>query len=210
MTSRLALYNLALSNLSTVTLASLDEDVKPRYELDNVYTDVVNECLEGGLWKFAKRTSMLTADAGIEPSFGPAYGFARPEDFVRLIDISTDDRFVNEPPYDYEDGIWYLDVDTIYIKYVSKADTLGWDLGAWPPGFTLFVGRALAERTCLAINRDRTDRNDLLALKSKALNDARRNDAFDEPIQYPPTGRLVRSRFGGRETRIRGNGRMEF
>lgn len=211
MTTKLRLYNGALAHCSTVRLANLTEDRKERYELDAVYDDTLAECLELGLWKFAKRTVQMFADPDIEPSFGKPYAFPFPEDYVRTIAFCTDEELkVEVEDWQEENEVWYADIDTIYLSFVSNDLTYGGDLGKFTPSYTAFVETRLALKAALPITRDKVTRNDLLQLDQQALRTAKRLDAVDEPIKYSPPGRLVGSRSGFGISPDFANGRMRF
>lgn len=211
MTTKLKLYNRALSHLSTVRLANLTEDRKERYELDAVYDESLQEMLEKGLWKFATRASKLEADPGIEPSFGPAYAFAIPTDFVRLTAMCSDPNFkVEVRDYVEENGVWYMEIDTVYVRYVSNHSTYGLNLGLYPENYCAALGTHMALRSALPITRDKATRNDLVLLNDRYLASARRLDAVDESVKRKPVGRLVGSRLGFNSRPDFANGKVRF
>ena len=86
--SQLGLYNAALGrHLGERTLASLTENREPRRALDAVYSEVLDECLEAGYWKHARRTVQLTASNSMTPQFGYNYAFDVPADSVFLMKV---------------------------------------------------------------------------------------------------------------------------
>src|SRR5690242_8504620 len=93
MVDQLSLYNRALRHLKVRRLANLTENTLARNELDAVYAEVLQAMLEKAGWKFAIRTSQLTADPNIDPAFGLSYVYALPDDFVRWAAICVDDMF---------------------------------------------------------------------------------------------------------------------
>jgi hypothetical protein len=151
--------------------------------------------LEKGLWKFALRTSELTADPDIDTSFGLPYAYVIPDDFVRLAGISTDDRFTNEDEsYIEENGKWYSEHSRLYVRYVSNDNAYGFDLGKYPENYCSAFGAFMALRTALPITKDRGDRNDLVQLSEELLQTAKRLDAVDERVKRKPAGRWTRAR----------------
>ena len=211
MTTKLKLYNKAAGHLSTVRLASTTEAHKTRYELDAVYDDTLQACLEKGLWKFGKRTVHLEYDTAITPDFGPAYAFAQPDDYVRTFAFCTDEMLENEvEDYLEENGVWYAPVTDIYLAYLSNDASYGLNLGLWTENFAEYVGAQLALNCALPITRDKFTRNDLLTLSSNYLKVAKRLDAVDEPIKRKPMGRLVQSRLGGYSGPNFRNGKMSW
>lgn len=213
MATKIELYNQALSHLSTERLDptnGLSEERKERYELDSVYEKSRLLLLEEGLWKFAIRSSQLTYDPDLEQNYGLQYAFAIPDDFVRLAAFCDDPYFKHEvEDYVEENGIWYTSVDTIYIRYVSKGEDYGLNLGLYPENYCVALTAEMALRSALPISKDRGTRNDLIRIKTEALAKSRRLDALDERIKRAPPGRWVSSR--GRVTGPHfSNGRMRW
>lgn len=211
MTTKLKLYNRALSHLSTIRLNSLTENRKERYELDAVYDEVLQECLEAGNWKHAKRSSMLEYDSSIEPTFGYPNAFAKPDDYVRLLGLAEDENFkVEVSDWVDEGSTWYMNLQTVYVAYVSNDVSYGLNLGIYPENYAHFVGTRLALRSSLPISRDKFTRNDLISLSKEALATSKKLDAINEPVRTKPPGRLVTSRLGsGRRPYFRG-GKISF
>jgi hypothetical protein len=144
MATQLQLYNHACLMMKERRLASLDEDREARRVLDEFYTEVVQFCLEQGMWKFAMRSASLTqTGAG---SYGFTYAFSKPTDFVHLFMASTSSDF--DPPmvYDYADegSVFHADASPLYIRYSSNGTSYGNDLTKWPQGFSQYVATELA------------------------------------------------------------------
>jgi hypothetical protein len=211
MTTKLKLYNRALSHLSTVRLNSLTEDRKERYELDAVYDEVLQECLELGNWKHAKRSSMLEYDDSIEPTFGYPNAFAKPDDYVRLIGLAEDENFkVEVSDWVDEGGTWYSNLTVMYVSYVSNDTSYGLNLAIYPENYAHFVGTRLALRSSLPISRDKFTRNDLISLSKDALGVSKRLDAINEPVKQKPPGRLTTSRVGNSRRPYFRGGKISF
>jgi hypothetical protein len=167
--------------------------------------------LPPALWKFATRSSSLVADPDIEPSFGKPYAFAIPTDFVRLRAITSDPDFTVEvADYDEENGVWYTNIETIYIKYVSNDVSYGLNLGLYPENYCAAFGTHMALRAALPITRDKATRNDLVLLNDRMLSQSKRLDAVDESVKRKPTGRLVGSRVGFGSRPQFANGKIRF
>src|SRR5690606_11544358 len=108
-------------------------DRKSRRELDGVFErGGVRTCLKQGQWNFAMRTVRLDYSPSVEPDFGFARAFAKPEDWVRTCGVS-EDEFFKSTLLDYVDeaGFWFADIDTIYVRYVSDDVEYGLDYGKW-------------------------------------------------------------------------------
>ncbi len=194
MTSKLSLYNETLLLLGEEKLASLAEARAPRYALDDVWDAGLRYCLEQGFWNFAMRAVQADASASVTPTFGFAYAFTKPDDWIRTYQVGDNenlnpqlDRFVDEPNY------WYADCDPLYVKYVSSDTAYGLDLSIWPETFANYVAHYFAKRTCKRITGG-SPSDDLLRDEKRAKADARSKDAMNEPPGRPPTGSWVNSR----------------
>lgn len=198
MTSKLKLYNKALRNIGDTRLANLNENRKPRLELDSVYDDALTEFLNKGLWHYAIRTRHATPDTGIEPGFGPEHAYPAPDDFVRLVAFCTDEELSNEDlTRRYERGIFYSHHSEIYISYISNDAEYGLNLGAMGELAAEYVGANLAMKTSLPIKGDHGDRVGLEAFATRTLFRALVREAMDERPKFKPVGRLVRARSRG-------------
>lgn len=196
---KLSLYNDALRQLGSRRLASLSEEQEGRFVLDDLWLDQVRYCLEQGLWRFAMRTQKI--EATIDVAFGPQFGFEQPGDLVRLFKISTSETL--DPPllgYLDEDGKWFADVDTLFVRYVSSAI----DPSKWPATFAEYVGLRLAKKACMALSSSESKLQSLDALEKRARIDARSKDAMREGAQFLPTGSWARARLGSSFNRENG------
>lgn len=198
-TDRLTLYNIALEAAGERFISSLTEPREPRRLLDHVWTrgkGAVRYFLEQGHWNHAMRAVQLDKSPSVTPEFGWANAFDKPDDFVRLNMISSDDRFgypLNE--YEFEGDFIYADVDPLYLRYVSDDDQYGSDMGKWPDTFTLWAGHWMATQIAGRLKND----IDAEALKKEAnrlLIDARSKDASQEPVRWPPLSSWAQARLG--------------
>lgn len=178
-------------------MSSLSEDSPSRRALDDAWAVTGEYLLARGLWNFALRSVELSADEDVEPRFGFTYAFSKPEDWVRTANIS-DSQDIGQGFEDFEDepGVWYANVDTLYVRYVSNDDAYGWNVGAWRQPFARAFEAQLAFDCGLPISGDKSNRNDMHVLAEKLLKQAKTLDAVDERVRFSPPGRLVRSRVG--------------
>lgn len=196
-TSKLSLYNGALRLLGERRLSSLTEDRPARHYLDAAYDDgLIDYLLEQGQWNFATRTIELTNDASITPDFGYQYAFSKPTDYVRLAALCLDEYFkspLNE--YSDEQGYWFCDYDTLYIKYISNDVDYGLDLSLWPQTFVRYAQAELADR----VKEEVTGNDGKYERIKKALKDARvdarSKDVMNRPVRFQPAGTFVKARM---------------
>ena len=148
MTDRLRIYNGALLLCGERALSTLSDNVEPRHLLDLVWNDEgVRYCLEQGQWHFAMRTSQLDYNPSIEPDFGFARAFDKPDDWVATSGV-FEDGHMQDPLTQYADEVnyWFSDRDVIYVRYVSDGTSFGLDLAKWPSTFTDYVKAYFAGR----------------------------------------------------------------
>lgn len=200
MTTQLSVYNNALIILGERKLDSLSENRKPRRVLDTIWNgDFIKECLEGANWNFASRTIRSEYNTAISPDFGYQYAHNKPDDWVRTSAMSGDEYLLDPlQAYNDEAGYWWTNLETVYIKYVSDDADYGSDLAAWPESFTKYAEMKLASKACFVISQSRERAAELDAKAEKLLRNAASKDAQNEPPKFPPTGRLLRARGGGR------------
>jgi hypothetical protein len=203
--TKLGLYNSAIRKLGHERLASLAEASTARYALDDAYDSNLSFCLETGFWNFAMRAVQADSSTSVTPTFGYTYAFEKPDDFVRLYQMSAEDTlrtplndFVDEPNF------WYANPDPLFVKYVSSDSAYGADLSIWPATFSEFVALRLAVETCKRITGSAPS-EDLERKLKRAKADALSKDAMNEPPGRMPTGSWVNSR-GGNSGRSRWDG----
>lgn len=199
-TSQLTLYNGALRLLGQAKLSALTDAIENRYTLDDAYNEnAINYCLEQGLWNFAVRTSKGSADSSVTPDFGFQYAFAKPSDWIRTITIASDEFFTSpltELDYVDEQGFWFSNLETIYIRYVSNDSEYGADLSLWPQTFVRMFETYLAMQIAPRLFQDEGKIDALNKLFQRRLVDARSKDALNEGAKFRPAGSWVTARRG--------------
>jgi hypothetical protein len=198
MTDRLGLYNEALRECGQRKLGSLAEDTPARYYLDDVWDGGgIDHCLQQGLWNFAIRTVRFEYEAAIEPEFGYAHAFAKPADFLRLVQIGSTGSFA--PPlnaYEDERGFWWANCHQLFVRYVSNDEIYGGDLSLWTPAFNKFVALHFAFEIAPRLTSGKTDIDRLERRLRRARTEARSYDAQEEPTRFSPQSNWSRARGG--------------
>ena len=199
MSDRLSLYNDALLIAGERALSSLTENVPPRYLLDQVWqSGGVKTCLEEGQWFFAMRTERIDYEPSITPTFGYAYAFTKPDDWVLTSSLAADE-FFRSPLTQYVDeaGYWYSSLQTIYVRFVSNHVNYGMNLALWPQSFSEFVASHLAYKVILKLSSDDKRLEDVIKLRKHLLLMAKSRSAMAEPTKFKPPGMWVLSRTRG-------------
>lgn len=213
MTTKLSLYNQALSHLKVSGLVDLTEDVPHRYVLDDWYDTALKIALEAGFWKFGMRSVKIEVDSAITPAFGHPNAFNKPDDWVKTYQVSADE-FLNIPLDDWveESNCFFASVAPIYLRYVSNNATgYGMDLTKWTGRFELYVSYLLASLAApKASGSSDSLTGDMIKLAETKLQIALGFEALREPPRRPPEGRWNQSRrgWGGSPVRLPGGYRF--
>lgn len=196
MADRLSVYRAAQRHIGTGRIASLTENNEARLAFDDVWAESGDRMLAEGMWNFAIRAIELSYDTDYEPRFGYQYSFRQPDDYVRIVNMSTTgDYFGDHEDYEDERGYWFSSINPLYIRYVSNSTLYGWNVGAWTQPFVDALAALMAFKCALPLANDRGNRNDLLQIHQKLLARAKVIDAVEEGVKRKPPGRLVQSRF---------------
>ncbi len=195
---KLGLYNGALRIMGERKIASLSENREPRRVLDGIWDeDAIKYCLEQGQWGWASRTVKLEASASVDPEFGYRYAFDKPTDYVRTVNLSTDENF-SEPLNAFSDEAGYIfaHVDIIYLRYVSDDDDYGRNYELWPQSFTRYVMAYLAYEGSLRLTASHSIQERLEKQMKVRLSDAQSKDGVNRPTMFYPRGTFVTARHG--------------
>lgn len=162
------------------------------------YEERVRALLEKHSWNFARTVVQLVAS---EPTpDGWLYGYPRPADCLRFLNLATDATF-GAPTIAYEDraGRLCADHDTVWLTYVS-ASWVSYE-GSWSQAFADAVAADIAWRVAAVhSSRDVVERMSSTAVRAEYA--ARLWDGQQQGVQRLPATRWQRSRmYGGRGTR---------
>lgn len=195
---KLGLYNGALRIMGERKIATLSENREPRRVLDGIWDeDAVRYCLEQGQWQWASRTVKLEASTTVEPEFGYRWAFEKPEDYVRTVNISTDEYF-NEPLNAFSDEAGYLfsNVDILYLRFVSDHDDYGRNYELWPISFQRYVMSYLAYEGSLRLTASHSIQDRLEKQMKVRQSDAQSKDGVNRPTMFYPRGSFITARHG--------------
>jgi len=204
-TSKLLIYNAALTICGERQIADLTEDREPRRLLDTVWDNQgVDTCLEMAQWHFAMRSVRLDYDADVTPDYGFRRAFSKPTDWVITSSLCSDEYFKTPlTRYVDESDYWYSDIDEIYVRFVSNDTGYGNDLSLWPGTFADYVAAHFATKIIMKLTSDERKRESVMVWEEKALKKAKNKSAMAGPQQFPAPGNWVssRSRLGSRSDR---------
>jgi hypothetical protein len=205
--TQLSLYNGALRLCKQTPLVTTTDDIEAATLLNTVWSDgAVDYCLEQKQWKFPQRTSRLDADPNFVASFGYAYRFEKPTDWIRTTSVCSDEYF-DTPLTSVQDeaGSWFSNITPIYVSYISNGVNYGGNWGLWPETFTKFVEAYLAREIVRHLTSDKDIVKDVLDTYKKAMDKAASLAAMNESASFLPIGAWIRSRRGNQTSWDRGN-----
>lgn len=165
--SKLQIYNHALLMMKERRLSGLNEDRESRRTLDEFYDEIVQFCLEQGMWKFAMRMATITqSGSGL---YSMTYKFNKPTDIIHTFAVGNT-ATVDPMVYSYidEGSFYYANTSPLYVRYSSNDTSYGLDLTRWPQGFTQYVAAELAAWAAYAITGN-ADLMGGLNMKAKVL-----------------------------------------
>ena len=202
MATQLEVVNGALVLIGEGLLSSMSDAREPARLASSIWTRQCESCLKQWSWNFAIRTVRLDADAGLTPSFGFAYAFELPTDWLRTVVVSTDE-YCQTPHRTYreEGGLLISDVDPLYLRYVSKDVSWGMNLADWPVDFALYVEAHMAASLAQRIRESKAD--DMRKLAEQRKRKALSVDALGQPPDPKPPGRFMSARMRGAAYRSR-------
>ncbi len=211
-TSQLTLYNGALRVLGQSKLTLLSDADENRYLLDGVWDENARDyCLEQGNWNFATRTIKEEYDSSVsEPDFGFRHAFTKPTDWVKTVQLASDEYFtspVDDLGYSDEQGYWWSDLETLYIRYVSDDNSYGYDLSLWPQNFCRYVEYYMAFQIAPRVMQTKNAIDNIERKMGIALVQARSSDAMNEGAKQFPGGNWTRARRGSGSIRDMGSRR---
>lgn len=206
---QLDLYQRALLHLGERALASLTEAVPARRYLDGIWNSgaATLASLENGQWNFATRPAAFTYSPSVEPAFGYSRAFNKPTDWVRTTAVSYDGYFENRlERYLDAAGFWFADLDTIYVKYVSKDAAYGLNIALWPESFINAHALYLAQMVCIRITGDKAKKEEMDIAYRLACEHADAIDGTNKPTILLPSGTWLGARRGNALSSRRGWG----
>lgn len=197
------LYNDALMIIGLTHLVSNDDDSHPRSVMDAILSQgVVATVLEEQGWTFALVSQKVTYDPSLEPTWGYRRVFAMPTDLHRIDGVYQDEYFTTPlADYQQESGLWYCELDDIYIQYVKTSYIE--NPGAWPQYYRNIVAAEMAVRAAPGLSPQMLPN----AREQRRIrnNEGRSTDAMSGPSQMVKRGNWSRSKSGfGRQSRERG------
>lgn len=181
MASDVSIANRALQRVGQDAIVSLTENSVAAREVNKVYEDLRDAELRAHSWNFAIKRAQLAEDSS-SPDFGPASQYTLPSDFLKLL---PPDAWTQLSDLDWlvEDGKILTDDDApLNIRYVRKVT----DENEMDPLFREAFAMRLAAAVCEPITQSNTKIQLIENDYEKAINEARKANAFEYVSSEPP------------------------
>lgn len=196
MPTKLGVFNSCMRILAQPLLVSPDDQREDARQLRDAFEPAVNACYEAGNWKSGiKRVQLSRLDDA--PVFGYQYYYGVPNDFIRLVQISSSgQRFDDMILYEFEGGKIATDATQVFLRYVAR-DLISLAPGSWTQAFADYVSARMAFLAAPKVN------SGALSAASQMMEDAEKTalavDAVRDPPELRRPGSFVRAvRMGNR------------
>ena len=181
MASTVEICNRALQKLGAKRIVSLSDDSVNARACNAAFESIKLAELRNNTWNFSISRAQLAADV-IAPSFGPAYSYTLPSDFLRLL---PPDPESNSERLDWSiEGkkIFTNDSAPLEIRYVANVT----DPNQMDAAFREALSCKLAYELCEELTQSNTKKADLREDYKKAIQDAGLTSAIEKPSVLPP------------------------
>lgn len=183
--------NMAMALIGQERITRLDGDTSKQARLANEFLPQVRDaCLVRHPWGFAIKRITLPALA-TAPVFGFAYAYERPSDCLRVLTLDADDP---HQPFVIEGNTIATDQPApLGIRYIRQVT----DPGSWSPEFVDLVATELAERLCIPLSADKSQRAAIADKLERLRREARSTSAAEgTPLPaYLPADSLILARL---------------
>lgn len=191
MTSLTSIANDALILMGEPVISDINEASKPARVIKAAWPSVRDKVLSLYPWNVATRRASL-AQLAAAPEIGWLYAYQLPDQTLRV--LGTWDNEYERPGFrDFivENGQVLTDAIEIWVRYIIRVD----NVALYPPWLVDAMSARLAWQTVFAITSSQTVRAEMKEAYDKAMSEAKRIDADEQPIAERPVGDWVTARF---------------
>lgn len=179
MASDVSICNDALQKIGAENrITSLTEDSRNARAVNACYAEKRDAELRAHRWNFAIKRAVLSPDTAV-PAFHFSYQFTLPTDCLRPLPPrrTTLDWHVEGGKILTNDGT------TINLRYISRVT----DPNAMDPLFRDMLACRIAEQICEQVTQSNSKLEAVNAAYKASRAEARRNNAFEQTADAPPT-----------------------
>jgi len=183
--------NRALGKLGAKRIRSLTEDSASARACNTAYVPVRDAFLEEHEWSFAIKRAELSAESPA-PTWGPAYAYLLPADFIRLAEDDQARVDCGERDWIIENGrIKTDDSAPLQIRYISRVS----DVSMMTPLFREGLATKLAFELCEQLTQSNTKKDELREDLKDVISRGKKSNAFQKPSKRPPEDTWVTARL---------------
>lgn len=191
MSSKTEIANLALGFVGAKRIISLDDNNSRANSCNDMYPLARDASLEAREWSFASKRVVLAQD-GVAPEYGYGYKFAIPSDNLRVLKVDSDPDFRREIDWTLADGFILCNHDTIYIKYIYRANE-----STFTAMFSQAVAYKLAADICIPLTKNVALMPQMMNTWDNMIGEAASLDGMQGKREILKANRLVGSRSMG-------------
>lgn len=196
MASQVEICNQALTKAGAARIVSLDDDTESAGVLRAIYNVKLDAELAAQPWTFAIKRQQLPASS-TAPLFGWARAFPVPADYLAMVEVGENYVF-----YDSNAGALFqlegsdsgMQILTdqgspLNVRYVRRVTTPG----LFPALFVEAFACRLAAEICERLTQNQSKRELAWQERERAIRDARRVNAIEQPPRQVPPGSWLRA-----------------
>lgn len=192
MASQTDICNQALTKIGADRILAITDDTKAASTLNAIWAIKRDAELAAQPWTFAIRRASLPAST-TTPSFGWSYAYPLPSDYLAMVEVGEDYAFYTgdpQPLFALEGGEVLTDQGSpLNIRYVSRVT----NTGLYPALFAEALACRLAAELCERMTQSGPKREAAWAEHKKAIREARRVNAIEQPPRNIPPGSWERA-----------------
>ena len=192
MASQTDICNQALTKIGADRILAITDDTKAASTLNAIWAIKRDAELAAQPWTFAIRRASLPAST-TTPSFGWSYAYPLPSDYLAMVEVGEDYAFYTgdpQPLFALEGGEVLTDQGSpLNIRYVSRVT----NTGLYPALFAEALACRLAAELCESMTQSVPKLEAAWAEHKKAIREARRVNAIEQPPRKIPPGSWERA-----------------
>ena len=198
MASQVEIVNQALTKIGAARITSMSDPGKSAAVMSAIYDIKRDAELSANPWTFSIKRVQIPASS-TAPSFGWAYSYPLPADYLSMVEVGQNFTFYSSdlgPLFTLESdpatgGMAILSDESspIDVRYVYRVTTPG----LFSPLFTEALACRLAAEACEEITQSTSKRELAWEEYRRALRNARRVNAIEQPPQPSPNSSWVRA-----------------
>lgn len=196
MASSVQIANLALTKLGAARITDLADNTRNARVMNAIFDEKRDAELASHPWTFAIKRAQIPA-LSAAPAFQWARQYPLPSDYLRLVQIGEDYTFYDSnsgPLFQVEGNAILTDeASPLDVRYVYRVTSTG----LFSPLFVEALACRLAAEGCEEITQNAAKQEGVWAQHMRAIREAKRVNAIEQPPQQPQDLSWVRAMTEG-------------